>query len=145
MRQATDITYALQHIASLLTKQADQVLHEQLGIGMSQFRILRMLEAKPQVTQQEIAIDLGQTEASISRQIKLMLHDGLLKVSRSPKDRREHITVLTQRGERLSVAADEVLNRYYQPVLVALGEKRLEQFDDALEAVHQTVCQVAHP
>ena len=79
MRPTNTIGYLLQHVSSLLAKQSDQVLQEQLGIGLAQFKILRTLQTEPRTPQREIAFNLGQTEASISRQVKLMIADGLLQ------------------------------------------------------------------
>lgn len=144
MPLAADTTYLLEHIASVLAKQSDQVLQEQLGIGLSQFKILRTLQTEPRTTQREIAGTLSQTEASISRQVKLMLSDGLLQSLRNPKDRREHLTVVTPKGERLTEAASVALERYHHPAFAALSEKQYEQFAGGLERLHAQLCQGIH-
>ncbi len=136
--------YLLLHIASLLGKQSDQVLQEQLGIGVSQYRILQTLQTEPRTTQREIASSLGQTEASISRQVKLMLEEGLLHSLRSPKDHREHLTVVTHKGERLTEAAHTALIRYHHPTFAALTDKQQEQFNAALGVLHEQLCHGAH-
>ena len=59
--------YLLQHTATILMRQSDQVLQERLGIGMSQLKLLMMLQNSPNVQQRKLAECLGQTEASISR------------------------------------------------------------------------------
>lgn len=146
MRATTNSTgYLLQHIASLLAKQSDQVLQEQLGIGLSQFKILRTLQSEPRTTQREIASHLGQTEASISRQVKLMLAEGLLQSMRSPKDHREHLTIVTPKGERLTEAAVVALERYHHPTFMGLSDKQQEQLSGALDVLHQQLCHGAHP
>src|SRR5688572_31693887 len=98
MEPVSAIPYLLQHTAAMLLRQSDQILQERLGIGMSQVRILTMLEHEPNVQQRKLADRLGQTEASISRQIKLMREKGFLTVAVNPKSKREHITVPTQKG-----------------------------------------------
>ena len=144
--QSTNSTgYLLMHVASMLAKQSDQVLQEQLGIGLSQYKILRTLQAEPRTTQREIANNLGQTEASISRQVKLMLEQGLLHSLRSPKDHREHLTVVTNKGERLAEAALEALARYHQPTFAALGERQQEQLMAAINVLHGQLCHGSHP
>ncbi len=145
MQSTYDIGYQLQHVAALLEKQSDQVLQEQLGIGFSQFKILRTLQAEPRTTQREIAYNLAQTEASISRQVKLMVADGMLQSVRSTKDHREHLTLPTPKGERVAEAACNVLDKYFYPVFASLSSKQLQQLEVALTALHSQVCQVAHP
>ena len=140
-----ETSYLFDHIASLLAKQSDQVLQEQLGIGMSQYKILRALQAEPRTMQREIAANLGQTEASISRQVKLMLADGLLQSTRNPKDHREHLTVVTPKGERLTEAALVALERYHRPTFAALNDKQQEQVAGALRTLHDQLCSGVHP
>lgn len=137
--------YLLQHVASLLSKQSEQILQERLGIGFSQFKILRVLQANPHLKQREIAHHLGQTEASISRQVKLMLDEGLLRTTISPKNRRAHITIPTPKGLKLTEAAMDALAKYHAPTFEALNEKQRKLLHDALEAIHAKVCMSDHP
>ena len=145
MRPTNNIGYLLQHVASLLAKQSDQVLQEQLGIGLSQFKILRALQVSPQIKQRNIACNLGQTEASISRQVKLMIDQGLLQSTVSPENRREHLTVPTAKGARLTEAALDVLAKYHEPTFAALDEKHRTVLLEALNTMHGCVCPTTHP
>jgi DNA-binding MarR family transcriptional regulator len=145
MSLTNDIDYLLQHVSFLIGKQSDQVLQEQLGIGLSQLRILRTLQASPQTKQRDIASSLGQTEASISRQVKLMLDQGLLHSTINPKNHREHITTLTSKGTRVSEAAHEVLAKYHKPTFATLNGKQQEQLHEILRTLHNGVCALDHP
>lgn len=143
-RTSNTIGYLLQHISSLLAKQTDQVLQEQLGIGFSQFKILHTLQTNPRIKQQQIAANLGQTEASISRQVKLMMQMGLLESRRNPNNRREHLTITTSKGERVNEAAIDVLGKYYAPSFHKLGDKRQQQLLESLQALHDIICTQSH-
>jgi DNA-binding MarR family transcriptional regulator len=145
MQPTNKLGYLLTHLASTLARQSDQVLQEQLGIGFSQFKLLRVLEFDPAVQQRHIAEKLGQTEASISRQIKLMLDEGLLVSQVSPRNRRERITTLTRKGTRLTEEALNVLNRYHDPMWEAIGPKRQAQLLETLQLMHQETCQSGKP
>lgn len=145
MRPTNTIGYLLEHVSSLLAKQSDQVLQEQLGIGFSQFKILRALQTTPQIKQRDIAFYLGQTEASISRQVKLMIEQGLLRTNISPANRREHITLLTSKGVRVTDAAIEVLGKYHAPTFASLTDKQRDQLNEVLEALHRGICHESHP
>ena len=148
MRQPNPVNnmgYLIQHVASLLSRQSEQVLQERLGIGFSQFKILRVLEANPDTKQREIARNLGQTEASVSRQVKLMIDQGLLMSVASPHNRRDHITVLTAKGERLTEAALDALTKYHMPTYELLSEKEQEQLRYIMEKIHARICPATHP
>lgn len=139
MKPSNNIGYLLQRLAFLLARQNDQILQEQLGIGFSQFKILMVLGWNPSVQQRHIARDLGQTEAGISRQIKILKSKGLLTTRINPENRREHITVPTSKGERLTEKALEVLNNYHAPMFALLSERQKEKLVESLKVLHDYV------
>jgi len=140
MGPTNNLTYLLQHLASVIGKQADQVLQEQLGIGHSQFKILMVLEWNPRVQQRTIAESLGQTEASISRQIKLLETKGLISSRPDPQNRRKHITAPTPLGMQLTEAATAIMRRSFGPEFASMGDDQLQQLLVGLQHLHQVVC-----
>lgn len=141
MQPANHIGYLLQHVPSVLAKQSDQTLQERLGIGFSQFKILMVLGWNPNVQQRHIAESLGQTEASISRQIKLMHERGWLQSTASPSNRRERVTKPTEKGMRLAAEARRVLTEYHAPMFERLSESQVEQMAEILASMHDYLCQ----
>jgi DNA-binding MarR family transcriptional regulator len=144
MESVNDLGYFFQHIASQLAKQSDQELQEVLGIGYSQLKLLLALQSKPYLKQRDIAADLGQTEASISRQVKLMISQGMLNITINPKNKREHLTAVTTKGVRLTNAALETLAKYHEPIFNGLGDKQRSQLSEILQSLHSRVCSLEH-
>jgi|ERR1039458_9768461 DNA-binding MarR family transcriptional regulator len=140
MGPTTNLSYLLRHISEVLAKQYDQVLQEQLGIGLSQYKLLMVLEWNPRVQQLTIANSLGQTEASISRQIKLLQRKGLLISKEDPANRRRHITAPTPLGMQVTEAATAIIRRSFGPEFARLGEDQLLQLIATLQRLHQIVC-----
>ena len=94
----TSITPLLLDTAELIAKRLDADLKQFYGVGLSQYRVMREVEASPGISQKEIALSLSQSEASISRQIELLQYDGVLIVRRKASDRRERQITLTSSG-----------------------------------------------
>jgi DNA-binding MarR family transcriptional regulator len=140
MGPTTNLSYLLQHLSEVLAKQYDQVLQEQLGIGLSQYKLLMVLEWNPHVQQRTIATSLGQTEASISRQIKLLKTKGLLMTKHDPTNRRRHITAPTTLGMQVTEAATAIMRRSFGPEFARLGEDQLFQLIATLQQLHQIIC-----
>ncbi len=138
--QTDYIGYLLQHLSATLAKQSDQMLMERLGIGFSQFKIMRIVQSYPTVTQRDIAERLGQTEASISRQVKLLQERGLLAVTISPENRREHHSSLTPKGTRIIEEVFKTLHETYAPMFDSLGDKRQKQLLETLGLMHEHLC-----
>lgn len=136
-----NIGYLLQHLSTVLSKQSDQVLSERLGVGFSQYKILMVLQVNPRARQRHIAERLGQTEASISRQIKVMHEKNLLRTTINPNNRREHLTTLTSRGLRMVEEAGSILNGFHSPTFGQLSDRQQEQLLESLRLMHQSACQ----
>jgi DNA-binding MarR family transcriptional regulator len=130
-----NIGYLLHRVGFALDRHSDQVLRERLGIGFSQFKILLVLEENNGGHQRLIAQSLGQTEASISRQIGIMIDKGLVLSRRSKQNKREHSIFLTENGEMLTERAIKVLNDYHSPVFSALNEKQQQQLLETLNII----------
>jgi DNA-binding MarR family transcriptional regulator len=145
METTSSLSYLLQHVPTTMHRQVDQVLQERLGIGVSQYKILAILQDRPEVQQRFLADSLGQTEASISRQMKLLAERGMLTVQANPKNRREHVAVLTTKGVRVAHAASDTVDEYHQPALDHLSDKERGQLTEALNVLHQYYCQDGRP
>lgn len=145
MGPVVSVGYLLQHTATILLRQSDQVLQERLGIGMSQFKLLMMLRHNPNVQQRKLAECLGQTEASISRQIKLLVEKGLLSIRINPKSRREHVTMPTTKGMKITEAALDVLEQYHLPMFQLLTAKQQQQLNESLTKLHNFSCAPGRP
>ena len=141
MGPTNNLGYLIQHLAAVMGRQSDQVLQEQLGIGLSQFKILMVLEWNPRVQQKAIADSLGQTEASISRQIKLLKEKKLLATKQDPQNRRRHITVPTTLGMQITEAATSIMRRSFGPEFGSIGDDQLMQLVTGLQKLHRIVCQ----
>lgn len=140
MGPSNNFGYLLQHLASVLGKQSDQLLQEQLGIGLSQYRILMVLDWNPRVTQNSIAMSLGQTEASISRQIKILEKRGFLAIKPDPMNKRKHIATPTPIGAQTTEAATALLRRSGSTQFAVLDDQQLVALTSSLQQLHKNVC-----
>jgi DNA-binding MarR family transcriptional regulator len=145
MGPTNNLGYLIQHLSSVMGRQSDQVLQEQLGIGLSQFKILMVLEWNPRIQQSMIADSLGQTEASISRQIKLLQSKGLLVSRPDPNNRRKHLTTPTAMGLQITEAATAIMRRNFGPEFATMGEDQLMQLITGLQKLHAIVCRPGKP
>jgi DNA-binding MarR family transcriptional regulator len=140
MGPANNLIYFLSHLASVMNRQADQLLQEQLGIGLSQYRVLMVLEWNPRISQRVISDSLGQSESGVSRQIRLLIKKGMLSAKRDPFNRRQQITVPTPLGARITEAAGNLLKRSLKTDLGGLDDKQATSLNKALEQLHKELC-----
>jgi DNA-binding MarR family transcriptional regulator len=140
MGPVNNTTYLLQHIAEVLSKQCDQLLEEQLGIRLSQYKILMVLEWNPRIEQRVIANSLGQTEAAISRQIKLMIKKGLLTSKIDTANKKRHISMPTPLGMQITEAAESLIKNNFQKDYQAIGDNNIVELNRDLQELHKSIC-----
>lgn len=134
--KTNDLASLLDQTAFLLARHSDQTLQERLGFGYSQYKIMQILQFSPNLQQKQIASKLNQTEASISRQIKLSQSQMLLNIYINPKNKREHLISLTQKGERLVIEAENILNTYNSDLLDKMTDKQHEEMIRSLSEIY---------
>lgn len=140
MGPTNNLTYLIQHLSGVIGKQFEQVLQEQAGIGLSQYKILMVLEWNPRVSQRGIADSLGQTEAGVSRQIRLLTEKGLLISKPDPQNRRRHVPAPTPKGMQVTETANDVLRRNFGPELSRMDDESLIRLVTGLQELHSIVC-----
>lgn len=133
------IGYLLHELAHLIDAESDQVLRERLGIGFAQFKVLLVLEENDTSTQKQIASALNQTEASISRQVKVLRQKALARITTRPSNRREHLVELTERGHQMIDKSTSALNSYHGPMFERLSEKQQLQISGALQLIRSSI------
>ncbi|MGH7142331.1 MAG: MarR family winged helix-turn-helix transcriptional regulator [Candidatus Saccharimonadales bacterium] len=134
-----DLNLKIQQLANLLAKASDQVLQAQLSIGLAQFRILKTVQANDRLLQRHIALELNQSEASVSRQIKLLYDRQLLVTVLNPKDHRQRITILTPKGSQVLGAALLVLQSFQTPLVKSLSKQQLSELINILDQIEDRV------
>jgi DNA-binding MarR family transcriptional regulator len=132
----SSIVDIIERLAFRIERQSDQILLEQLGIGFSQYKILHVLEANPRFKQKQIAKILGQTEASVSRQMKLMRISGVIVSTINPDHRREHLTTLTIKGIKIRDAANNSLQKLHTSIIGEMSDKKQRRIEETLMSLY---------
>jgi DNA-binding MarR family transcriptional regulator len=125
----------LQRLTFRIERNFDQILFEKFGIGFSQYKILEALDKNPKYTQKQLSSLLGQTEASVSRQIKILRSDGLISTTINPKNRREHITIISPKGGRIHDAAYSSLEIFSKKILESIDSKEKSRLSSLISKI----------
>lgn len=144
METSNKIDNILQHITSLLTRDSDQILLEQLGIGYSQYKIINLIKNGKSVKQRFISSSLGQTEASISRQIDILISKKLINKQIDPHNKRIRLISISQKGKKIADATNEVLAKFHKSILTNFSDKQQGELLKLLEELHSNLCRANH-
>lgn len=133
--------WQIQKLAFLLEKRADDSLKSQIDIGFAQYKVLEAINQNMLARQNMVASMLDQTEASISRQVKILQRKGLIIVADVMGNKRARELSLTRVGEEIVRSAEEVIEISQAQVMGSLSyqEQRLlhELFERMLSKAHK--------
>lgn len=102
--------WQIHSLAFILEKRADEALQEQVGIRFAQFKVLEAIGRNAHTRQNVVADLLDQTEASISRQIKLLEKRKLISVGIVMGNKRARELDLSEEGEKILRQSRDVLD-----------------------------------
>lgn len=123
---------SLHRLEFILQHQSDNFLHESIGIGFSQVRIMDEISASNPRSQHEIALRLYQTEANISRQLKDLKKRGLVKIQPNKKDKRRYDVYLSSMGSKKYDEAQKIIAMQHHQLLKLVGSKELKTFEQTI-------------
>jgi DNA-binding MarR family transcriptional regulator len=107
----------LLHLSYNLQQLANEHLEREAGVGLSAARIMSVLDKSTPSSQRDVAMELRQTEANVSRQLHSMKKQGLVSITRSKKDSRQRDVTLTSKGARHYQQAEKLLKKQQSQVL----------------------------
>lgn len=117
-------------LAFLLEKRADESLKTQVGCGFAQYKVLEAIGRNSLAKQNMIAELLDQTEASISRQIKILEKRSLIVVATVMGNKRARELSLTEQGEQLLQQCEGILDMSQAQIFGSLSYDEQVVFSD---------------
>lgn len=124
--------WQIQKLAFLLEKKADDALKENLDIGFAQYKVLEAINQNTLARQNMVAEMLDQTEASISRQIKILQSKGLIKVADVMGNKRARELTLTRVGEDMVRQAASTLDSTQNEIIGSLNYQEQQMMNEML-------------
>ena len=131
--------WQIHQLAFQLEKRADEALKSQLGIGFAQYKVLEAIGRNSLSKQNMVAEMLNQTEASVSRQVKILEKKQLIIIGTVMGNRRARELSLTESGEEMLRHAEEVIDYVQSQVLSTLQFEEQQALQSLFERLSGTV------
>ncbi len=125
--------WQIHKLAFLLEKRSDESLKSQVGIGFAQYKVLEAIGRNMLAKQNTVAQLLDQTEASISRQVKILQKKRLITVASVMGNKRARELSLTENGEELLRQCEEILDLAQAQVIGGLSYQEQQHLQQLLE------------
>jgi len=108
-------------------------LEENNGITPTQYGVMRILWARPELDQVSVARLLGQDRSTAALVLKKLTKDGLVERRDATDDRRRKVLTLTPKGAALLVDIRNSVRRSHAKLLSAFTKKDAAEFLRLLE------------
>ncbi|MEL7099421.1 MAG: MarR family transcriptional regulator [Pseudomonadota bacterium] len=95
------LTYRISRVHAKLNAQASTLLSDHSGLTLSRWRILALVGAAGQTRLSDLARAAALDKGLLSRNLKVMVADGLIDAQQDDIDQRVHLLSLTQAGRSL--------------------------------------------
>ena len=126
----------LRYAAQTLTEAYDRVLAPS-GLKVTQYVLLRsILQEEAEQSLTELAHKLGSDRSTIGRNVRILVRDGLVSLSRG-SDRREHTVHVTEKGREAVSLANPLWQKSQTAVEETLGEDHLKMLRTLLAQLEE--------
>lgn len=119
--------------ANLVEKEIERRLLSELGISYSQSMILDFIYNHPEISQRKVAVERHITPAAVSRHLEVLEEMGFIKRKDREENKREHIVVITNDGQRIVTIAQNVVEDSVEDLIEDISKGELENIDFILE------------
>lgn len=95
------LTFKLARVQAKLTAQSSRILKDHAGITLTQWRLLSLIGANGRTTAAHLSREVEMDKGLISRNIKTMVSEGLVRITVDPDDNRAQHLELTETGNAM--------------------------------------------
>lgn len=124
---APQLYWQIHSLSFQLEKRIDEALKDELNLGFAQYKVLEAVHQNELTKQNVVARLLNQTEASVSRQTKILEKKGLIHVNVVMGNKRARELSITRVGYDIIRQSTEIMERVQADMFGALRpeEQRL--------------------
>jgi len=128
-----ETTFYLAH--AIKQQLGTQLEAQQLGIAPMHVRVLKVIHKRQSCTAIDIANLFKRDKAQITRLIKGLIDQGLVKKESNPDDKRSQLLVLTPQGEAVQESLLSISKTMQNQMTQGIDEEDLETFIKVAQAM----------
>lgn len=118
---------ALNRVSRLVTRHFDRKLAG-VGVNVAYLTVLGPLSAKPGMSQKELALSSGSSQAAMAELLARMVKEKLLQRQQDPDDKRQALFSLAPKGTAAMPTIMQVIEEGNSEIFAAIGDAGLKQF-----------------
>lgn len=127
------LTYRLSRVQAKLNAQATRLLQREFGITLSQWRVIALVGAAGSTRLSDLAQQAAMDKGLLSRNIKVLIKDGLVQSKENDTDQRVHHLSLTPAGQDLFARVLPVTRTRQSKLRADISDDELQVFRRVLD------------
>lgn len=127
------LTYRLSRVQAKLNTQGAKVLHDTVGLTLSQWRVIALVGAAGQTRLSDLARQAALDKGLLSRNVKTMIARGLVRARQDDLDNRVQHLSLTPEGKEVFSRALPVTRRRQKWLRAELTDDEIRTFRNVLD------------
>ncbi len=139
LQLANFLTYRMARVQAKLNAQGARLLREVAGLTLTQWRIIFLVARADDTRSSEITRAFEIDKGLLSRNLKTLIADGLIKSRTDETDHRAHNLTLTDEGRRLFEETLPHMQKRQAGLRTALTEQELTTFQTALNKLESAL------
>lgn len=131
------VTYRLSRLYHTMNAQALEVLEKTSGIGIGQWRVLAMLGSERIRTSKELCANMKLDRAFISRTLRSLESEKLVRTERPESNRRILNVELTKKGREIYEKTLPVMRQRHGVLMASLDQNEQQVVFDIIDKLEQ--------
>jgi len=127
------ITFRMSRVQSKLNAQATRLLQREVGISLSQWRVITLVGNAGRARLSDLAHQSALDKGLMSRNLKVLVSAGLVDTQADKNDMRAQQLSLTPKGQEIFDRARPITQERQRKLTAALTEEELVVFNRALD------------
>lgn len=127
-------------VSNRLRRECDKAFRDQgFPLEMDQIQVLLGIYYTGAASQQEICYKLQRDKASVNRTVSFLLKNDMIVVNQDVDDKRKTRVELTAYGQKLSIQANAVLEKFDAALAAELTDEEKKQFGNLMKKLISVV------
>ena len=118
-------------------KMTSKLKENELELGLEQFLILLQLNAREDLTQQDLANHLQKDKSIILRQINVLIEKRYVVRLPDKNDKRKKNLILTQKGSETLQQALHIGRKLSEELLTGISQEEIRVFEQVLQKIQE--------
>lgn len=129
------LTYRLARLNAQLNSQAIRILKRTIGVSLTQWRVLVVLDSNGDMSSSSIVRAASLDKGQLSRTLKPMMDEGLIRSTQSQADNRIFVLSMTEKGRALYDKALPEMRARQKRLLSQLSPDECDLLFDMLDKI----------